>query len=38
MELKQRRCWMTAKSFATLTQEEQKYANIFLHDVQTAML
>lgn len=23
------------KSFATLTQEEQKYANIFLHDVQT---
>lgn len=22
------------KSFATLTQEEQKYANIFLHDVQ----
>lgn len=21
------------KSFATLTQEEQKYANIFLHDV-----
>ena len=24
------------KSFATLTQEEQKYANIFLHDVQNA--
>lgn len=23
------------KSFATLTQEEQKYANIFLHDVQS---
>lgn len=23
------------KSFAFLTQEEQKYANIFLHDVQT---
>ncbi len=23
------------KSFASLTQEEQKYANIFLHDVQT---
>lgn len=24
------------KSFASLTQEEQKYANIFLHDVQSA--
>ena len=23
------------KTFATLTQEEQKYANIFLHDIQT---
>ena len=23
------------KSFAFLTQEEQKYANTFLHDVQT---
>lgn len=23
------------KSFATLTQEEQKYANIFIHDVQS---
>jgi type I restriction enzyme R subunit len=23
------------KSFATLTQEEQKYANIFLHDVES---
>jgi type I restriction enzyme R subunit len=23
------------KNFATLTQEEQKYANIFLHDIQT---
>ena len=22
------------KTFATLTQEEQKYANIFLHDVE----
>ncbi len=26
------------KSFATLTQEEQKYANIFLHDVQNGDL
>lgn len=26
------------KSFATLTQEEQKYANIFLHDVQSGNL
>jgi len=25
------------KSFATLTQEEQKYANIFIHDVQSGM-
>ena len=23
------------KTFATLTQDEQKYANIFLHDIQT---
>jgi type I restriction enzyme R subunit len=26
------------KSFATLTQEEQKYANIFIHDVQSGIL
>ena len=26
------------KSFATLTQEEQKYANIFLHDVQSGLV
>jgi type I restriction enzyme R subunit len=26
------------KSFATLTQEEQKYANIFLHDVQSGAI
>ena len=28
------KCTYRHKSFATLTQEEQKYANIFLHDVQ----
>lgn len=26
------------KSFATLTQEEQKYANIFIHDVQSGVV
>ena len=26
------------KSFATLTQEEQKYANIFIHDVQSGVI
>ncbi|PWI29766.1 DEAD/DEAH box helicase [Flavobacteriaceae bacterium LYZ1037] len=26
------------KSFATLTQEEQKYANIFIHDVQSGII
>ena len=26
------------KSFATLTQEEQKYANIFIHDVQSGLV
>lgn len=26
------------KSFATLTQEEQKYANIFIHDVQSGVM
>lgn len=26
------------KTFATLTQEEQKYANIFLHDVQSGII
>ena len=26
------------KTFATLTQEEQKYANIFIHDVQNGII
>lgn len=33
-ELKEKALTELHKTFATLTQEEQKYANIFLHDIQ----